>query len=255
MAGSLEKGRVYIVGAGPGDPELITVKGLNLLRSADVIVYDRLAPKELLSHARKGAELIYAGKAPGAHSMSQEEINRLLLEKAKMGLTVVRLKGGDPLVFGRGEEECMFLVSHGIECHIVPGIPSFLGAAAYARIPLTSRGYSSSFAVVTGREAEDKGFKSVRLKDVARAVDTIIILMGASRSAEILGELAEVLGDNARGAIVMNATREDQLVLEGSLSELLELARKGAVKNPAVIIIGSPVSLRGKLWLGNAGSS
>ena len=248
------RGVVYIVGAGPGDPELITVKGLKLVTMADVIVYDRLAPRELLSYAKEGAELVYAGKEPGAHAMSQDEINKLLLDRAMKGLKVVRLKGGDPLVFGRGEEECMFLARHGVECVIVPGIPSFLGAAAYAMIPITSRGYSSSFAVVTGREAPEKGFTSVRLSDVARAVDTVIILMGASRSPEIFKELGEALGGNARGAVVINATRKDQVVIEGTLKELLSTAREGRIRNPAVIIVGKSVELREKLCPGSVES-
>ncbi|MCE4612983.1 MAG: uroporphyrinogen-III C-methyltransferase [Desulfurococcales archaeon] len=245
--GDSGKGVVYVVGAGPGDPELITIKGLRLIEIADVIVYDRLAPRELLRHAKKGAELVYAGKEPGFHAMSQDDINKLLLDRATRGLTVVRLKGGDPLVFGRGEEECLFLARHGVECIIVPGIPSFIGAAAYAMIPLTSRGYSSSFAVVTGKEAPEKGFTSVRLGDIARAVDTIIVLMGASRSPEIFEELIKVLGSNALGAVVINATRGDQVVIEGTLGELLHLARKGRIRNPAVIIVGKTVGLREKL--------
>ncbi|MEM0497758.1 MAG: uroporphyrinogen-III C-methyltransferase, partial [Acidilobaceae archaeon] len=154
----MAKGKVFIVGGGPGDPELITIKGLKLVREADVILYDRLCPVEVLKEAKPNAIKIYVGKEPGSHMYSQDDINRMLVEYASQGLNVVRLKGGDPLVFGRGEEECIYVVSHGIECIIIPGVSSFLAASANALAPLTSRGYSSSFAVTTGIEDPSKGF-------------------------------------------------------------------------------------------------
>ncbi len=202
----MARGRVVIVGAGPGDPELITVKGLKYLMQADVVVYDRLVPAELLELAPPGAERIYVGKEPGRHTMTQQEINELLVRKALEGKLVVRLKGGDPFIFGRGEEECMYAVSRGVECEVVPGVPSFVGASASACIPLTSRGVSSSFAVVTGREAEGKQSRSVRLEAVARSVDTVVVLMGAARSYEILDRIGSVVGYSKPAAVVIWAT-------------------------------------------------
>ncbi|MDM7274924.1 MAG: uroporphyrinogen-III C-methyltransferase [Thermoprotei archaeon] len=244
------RGKVYIVGGGPGDPGLITVKGLKLIGEADVIVYDRLAPHEVLSEAKAGAIKIYAGKEPGGRGLSQEEINRILVEYASRGLTVVRLKGGDPLVLGRGEEECAFVIEHGIECEIIPGVSSFLAAAASSGVPLTSRGLSSSFAVVTGMEDPSKGFKSVDLAKIASSVDTIVILMGASRSAEILREVAGVRGYEELGVVVMRASMPDEKVLAGKLSDLIEAAERGEIVNPAVIIIGKTVRFREVLKAG-----
>jgi uroporphyrin-III C-methyltransferase len=242
------QGKVVIVGAGPGDPELITVKGLKYLLQADVIVYDRLIPRELLDLAKPGAEKIYVGKEPGRHVMSQDEINRLLVRKAREGKLVVRLKGGDPYVFGRGEEECIFVQDHGVECEVVPGVPSFIGAAASACIPLTSRGVSSSFAVVTGREAEDKPRRGmVRLDEVAKSVDTVVVLMGATRSYEILNTIGRVVGYTKPAAAVINATMPSQEVIEGTIAELMQAAREGRIRNPAVIVVGDVVKLREKL--------
>ncbi len=249
------RGRVVIVGAGPGDPELITVKGLSRLMEADVIVYDRLVPQELLEVAKPGVELIYVGKEPGRHTLSQEEINKLLLRLACEGKTVVRLKGGDPFIYGRGEEECMFLLEHGVECEVVPGVPSFIAAAVYAGIPLTSRGLSSSFAVVTGTEAEGKKAGHVRLEDAARAVDVVVVLMGARRAAEILERIGRVRGFEAPAAAVMNATTPSQRVVTGTVGELVKAASRGLITNPAVIIVGETVKLRGKLCRSKPASS
>jgi uroporphyrin-III C-methyltransferase len=237
------KGKVVIVGAGPGDPELITVKGLKYVKEADVIVYDRLIPKELLREAKEGARLIYVGKEPGRHSRTQDEINEILYEEALKGNLVVRLKGGDPFVFGRGEEECLYLVSRGVECEVVPGVPSFVGASASSFVPLTNRWISSSFAVVTGTEAQEKPKKRVSIKRIAGCVDTIVVLMGARKIKEILEEVAEVRGYNERVAVIINATRRDQEVHIGSISEIIELSERGLIRNPAVIIIGNVVSL------------
>jgi uroporphyrin-III C-methyltransferase len=241
------KGKVYIVGGGPGDPELITVKGLKLVREADVILYDRLAPIEVLREARPDAIKIYVGKEPGGKGLTQDEINRMLVDYALKGFKVVRLKGGDPFVFGRGEEECIYVVSHGVECEVIPGVSSFLAASARARAPLTSRGFSSSFAVVTGMEDPGKGFKAVDIRRVAEAVDTIVILMGASNAEKLLEEVASVRGYDEVGVIVINATLSGEKVIYGSLRELIELARMKVVENPAVIIIGPSVKLRERM--------
>jgi uroporphyrin-III C-methyltransferase len=244
------KGKVYIVGGGPGDPELITVKGLKLVREADVILYDRLAPIEVLREARPDAIKIYVGKEPGGKGFTQDEINRMLVDYALKGFKVVRLKGGDPFVFGRGEEECIYVVSHGVECEVIPGVSSFLAASARARAPLTSRGFSSSFAVVTGMEDPGKGFKAVDIRRVAEAVDTIVILMGASNAEKLLEEVASVRGYDEVGVIVINATLPGERVIYGSLRELIELARMKVVENPAVIIIGPSVKLRERMLEG-----
>ena len=241
-------GRVYIVGAGPGDPELITVKGLKLIREADVIVYDRLIPKELLEEAKPGAKLIYAGKRPGMHAMTQEEINKLLRDLACQGYMVVRLHGGDPYVFGRGEEECMYLREHGVECVVVPGITSAIAGPAYAGIPVTSRYVASSFAVVTGREAEGKQ-RHIDYAAVASAVDTLVILMGVGRLEEIASQLLEAgIDPETPAAIIENATTPSQRVVTGTLKDIAVRASEAGVKPPAVIVIGRVVGLREKLW-------
>jgi uroporphyrin-III C-methyltransferase len=244
------KGKVYIVGGGPGDPELITVKGVKLVREADVILYDRLAPIEVLGEARSDAIKIYVGKEPGGKGFTQDEINRMLLDYALKGFKVVRLKGGDPFVFGRGEEECIYVVSHGVECEVIPGVSSFLAASARARAPLTSRGFSSSFAVVTGMEDPGKGFKAVDIRRVAEAVDTIVILMGASNAEKLLEEVASVRGYDEVGVVVVNATLPEEKVIYGNLRELVELARMKLIENPAVIIIGPSVKLRERMLEG-----
>ena len=249
MAEECRRGRVYIVGAGPGDPELITVKGLRLLQQADVIVYDRLVAKELLDHAKPEAELIYAGKKPGAHAMTQEEINKLLLEKACEGKTVVRLHGGDPYVFGRGEEECIYLRGYGVECEVVPGLTSAIAGAAYAGIPVTSRGIASSFAVATGREAPNKDRKMVHYGRIMKAVDTLVVVMGVGNLENIVKEMVEEGVDpDLPVAIVEKATTPEQRVVTAKLRDIVEKAREAGVQPPALIIFGRTVELRDKLW-------
>jgi uroporphyrin-III C-methyltransferase len=239
-------GKVYIVGAGPGDPELITLKALNVIRKADVILYDRLASKQLLKYARDDCELIYVGKARGEHTYTQDEINRLLLEKALEGKVVVRLKGGDPYVYGRGEEECMYLISNGIDCEVIPGVSSILAAPLYAGIPPTNRKLSSSFAVVTGQEAAEKRNRRVNIKAIASSVDSLIIVMGAKRFKEIMNELLDVLPPDTKIAVVVNGTTDNQYTLTTTLGRSMEIADK--VKPPAIIIVGEVVELRKMLW-------
>jgi len=234
-------GRVYIVGAGPGDPELITVKGLRLLRSADAVVYDRLVPGELLGEAKRGARLVYAGKAPGRHAMSQDEINRLLEGLAREGLVVVRLHGGDPLTFGRGEEECAYLLSRGIPCEVVPGIPSYVAASAEHLLPLGSRGYSRVYTVATGTLAGGTPLPRERLEAAMRASDSLVVLMAASRAAEILGLAAETLGPQAPAAIVESASTPKSKLTLGPAGELAATAKP---RPPALIYIGGAVRWR-----------
>jgi uroporphyrin-III C-methyltransferase len=240
------KGKVYIVGGGPGDPDLITLRGLEIIKKADVIVYDRLVPRKLLDYAPEKCEFIYVGKKRGHHTYTQDEINRLLVEKAREGRIVVRLKGGDPYIFGRGEEECIFLLEHDIDCEVIPGISSILAAPIYSGIPLTNRWYSSSFAVLTGEEAKEKEEKRVDIKRIASAVDTLIIVMGSRRFPDIVNELKKVLDDATPIAVVVNASMEDQYTLISTLGEADKIAED--VKPPSIIIVGKVVSLRDKLW-------
>ncbi len=239
-------GKVYIVGGGPGDPELITLKAIKIIKEADVILYDRLAPRELLEYAPKECERIYVGKERGRHTYTQEEINRLMLEKAKQGKKVVRLKGGDPYIFGRGEEECIYLMENGVECEVVPGISSILAASVYSGIPLTNRWISSSFAVVTGQEAEEKDRKRVRIADIAANVDTLVILMGTKMLPSIVDELRKVLDGDTPLAIVINASKPNQRTIITRLADAEK--QYGDIEPPAVIIVGEVVKLRDKLW-------
>lgn len=185
-AGPRPQGRVYLVGAGPGDPDLVTVKGLRALQRADVVAYDRLIPTELLEATRPEAERIYVGKTPDGPSVTQDEINELLVARARRGKTVVRLKGGDPFVFGRGGEEALALASAGVEFEIVPGISSAVAVPAYGGIPVTHRKVASSFAVVTAHQCSD-GIDS----DWAALakIDTLVLLMGAASIRSAAGRL------------------------------------------------------------------
>jgi uroporphyrinogen III methyltransferase / synthase len=244
----LERGIVYLVGAGPGDPGLITLRGLECLRSADVVVYDRLAAPELLREAREGAELIPCGKEPRRHPMPQGEINRTLVEKALAGLRVCRLKGGDPIVFGRGAEEALELLEAGIPFEIVPGVSSSVAAGAYAGVPVTLRGVASSFAVVTGHEDPGKEQASVDWRALAKAVDTIVILMGVERAGVIAAELlAGGLRAETPVTCVSRATTPEQSTLVSSLGRLEEDLRTHNVTPPTVLIVGEVGALYPKL--------
>ncbi len=244
-----KRGRVYIVGAGPGDPGLATLRAIEALRIADTVVYDRLVSRELLRYVRPGTRLVYAGKMRGRHTLTQDEINRILVEEACQGRIVVRLKGGDPYVFGRGEEECMYVLSHDIECIVVPGVTSAIAGPAYAGIPVTSRLAASSMAIVTGTEAEDKKAPRIDYKNIAKAVDTLVILMGVHRLEDLIRELLEGgLDPDTPAAIVQDATLPTQKVVEAPLAKLAEEARKAGIRPPAVIVIGRVVELRKKLW-------
>lgn len=184
-------GRVIIAGGGPGDEELMTLKCVEALRMADVVIYDRLIPRQALKYVRQGAQLIYAGKEPGRHVMEEDEIIRVMISEANNGKTVVRLHGGDAFLFGRGFEECMAVLNAGIPCEVIPGVTSAIAAPEAYLIPPVLRGVSSSVAIVTGTEDPRKGRTFVNFRELARAVNTIVILMGASRIGEIAGELIE----------------------------------------------------------------
>ncbi len=241
------QGMVSIVGAGPGDPELITVKALRRIQQADVIMYDRLINEELLHEARPDAQLVYCGKAPGLHHMSQQVIHRTMLQHAKAGLHVVRLKGGDPLVFGRGGEEALFLTKHHIRYELIPGITSAIGAGAGADIPLTHRGVAVSFACVTASQAADHT-TPIRWDLLATSVDTLAIYMGVSQLADISAELV-LHGRSASTpvALIENGTTSAQRVLTGTLADVAELALQEQLRNPAMIIVGEVVRVREQL--------
>lgn len=240
-------GTVYIVGAGPGDPELITVKAMRRIQLADVIMYDRLASEELLGYARSDAELIYCGKEPGSHAMPQQLINQTLVDYASEGKTVVRLKGGDPFVFGRGAEEALELASWGIPYEIVPGITSAIGAAAAAGIPVTHRDYAASFACVTGSRCHgDK--KPIRWDLLAHGVDTLAIYMGVSQLPSIREELLKHgKAASTPVALIERGTTTSQRTIIGTLADIHTLAVSMKLNNPALIIIGEVVRVRDQL--------
>ncbi|MCE4617690.1 MAG: uroporphyrinogen-III C-methyltransferase [Desulfurococcales archaeon] len=235
-------GKVYLVGAGPGDPELITLKGVRVLSQADVVVYDRLVPRELLNYAKTGAELVYAGKQPRRHAMSQDEINELLVKKASQGLIVARLKGGDPLIYGRGDEECVYVRTHMIPCEVIPGIPSFIGASSEYLLPLGSRGYSRIFSVATGTVVGDQIIGSDRLKYILQATDSLVILMGARKLYRILGIVRETVGDSFPVALIENATTPESRITMGTVEELSSANIRASP--PLLIYLGGAVKWR-----------
>lgn len=235
--------RVYLVGAGPGDYGLITVKGLELLKKADVLVYDRLANSEYIGEVKPGCELIYVGKASADHTMSQEDINRTLEEKAKEGKMVVRLKGGDPYVFGRGGEEGIHLRENGIEFEVVPGVTSAIGGLAYAGIPITHRGIATSLHVITGHKKEDD--LELEWDALAKLKGTLVFLMGVKNLQKICKNLMEHGKDHSTpAAIVSRASTSLQSTLTGTLGDIYEKAVENNVKPPSLIVIGDVVSLR-----------
>lgn len=241
-------GKVYLVGAGPGDPKLITVRGLEALRRSDAIVYDRLAAPQLLQHAPPHARIFYVGKRPERHTMKQEDINRLLVELALEGCTVTRLKGGDPTVFGRGGEEAEALRRHGIPYEIVPGVTSAIAVPAYAGIPVTHRDLSSSFLVLTGHEHPEKLDSMIRWDRVANATGTLVLLMGVSHIDHICRRLMEHgRPPDTPVALVRWGTRAEQRTLTGTLADIAGKVREAEFKPPAVIIVGEVVRQREEL--------
>lgn len=234
-----------MVGSGPGDPGLFTVKGVECLRRADAVVYDRLAPKTLLAYARPDAELIYVGKNPGESTMPQEEINAILVELGRAGKTVVRLKGGDPYVFGRGGEEALELERAGLSFEVVPGVTSGIAAPAYAGIPVTHRGVSTSVAFVTGHEDPAKGEPDVDWKRLANGAETLVLYMGVGRLAEIADELIAGGRDpETPVACVQWGTLPEQRTVTGTLENVAERVAEANLKPPAITVVGDVVALR-----------
>jgi uroporphyrinogen III methyltransferase/synthase len=237
-------GFVSLVGAGPGDPGLLTLAGRDRLARADVVVYDRLVAEELLEYAPEGAELVYAGKSAAGRALSQEEINGLLITGAREGKRVVRLKGGDPFVFGRGGEEALALAAAGIAFEVVPGVTSAVAAPAYAGVPVTHRGLASSFAVVTGHEEESKEEPAVDWARLATAVDTIVILMGASPLAEIAARLIAGGRDPRTPAISVEwGTSPRQRSVAAPLTEIAAAVRDAGLGPPLLTVVGEVASL------------
>ena len=244
-------GVVYLVGAGPGDPGLLTLRGAELLRRAEVVVYDRLAPQELLSLAPQGAELVDVGKRPGDATRSQEAVSKLLVERALQGKLVVRLKGGDPFVFGRGGEEALACAAAGVPFEVVPGVSAAIAAPAYAGVPVTQRGMAASFAVVTASRA---GGTNPDLARVATAVDTLVLLMAAGRLREVCAALTAAgrPGDDPALVVQWAATPRQRSVL-ATLATLPDLAAAEGIGAPATLVVGQVAGLAGQLrWFGVA---
>ena len=248
-------GTVALVGAGPGDPGLITVRGLALLRRAQVVVYDRLVHPSLLAEAPR-ARRVFAGKASGHHALPQEQINALLVMHARRGRRVVRLKGGDPFVFGRGGEEADALARAGIPFEVVPGVSSAVAVPAYAGIPLTHRGVASSFAVVTGHEDAGKRESSVDWARLARSVDTLVVLMGVKALPGIAAALvAHGRPASTPVALVRWGTTDVQETVTGTLADIGTRAARARLEPPVVIVIGDVVALRERLqWFEHSSS-
>jgi len=245
-------GRVYLTGAGPGDIELLTVKALRVIKEADVIIYDRLANPDILEHAKDGCEFVYVGKEDGRHIMPQDDINEVIYQNALKHANVVRLKGGDPFVFGRGGEEALYLLERDVKFEIIPGITSAISGPAYAGIPVTHRGVSVSFRVVTGHESPNKKVSQIPWENF-KTDDTIIFLMGLHNLPKISKKLIEIgKATDYPVAVISRGTTKDQSVVVGTLENIVQKAKD--VPTPALIVVGRVVELRDQLkWFeGNA---
>jgi len=244
----LSIGYVYLVGAGPGDPGLLTVRGRDLLSRADVVVYDNLVSPKLLDYVPAEAERIYAGKRAAAHAIPQDQINELLVERARRGLTVVRLKGGDPYVFGRGAEEALTLERAGVGFEVVPGVTTGVAVPAYAGIPVTHRDLASAVGFVTGHEADDKASSAIDWAALARWPGTLVFLMGVGNLPRICANLIEHgLDPETPAAAIYRGTTPHQKTIEGLVRTLPEIAKTAGLKPPALIVVGRVAGLRGQL--------
>jgi uroporphyrinogen III methyltransferase/synthase len=249
----MKRDKVYLVGAGPGDPGLITVKGLECLRKAEVVIYDRLVDDSLLEETSPGADKIYVGKGRGCHAMEQKEINLLLIGKAREGKIVVRLKGGDPFVLGRGGEEAEVLAANNIPFEVVPGVSSAYAVPAYAGIPITHRHLASSFTVITGHEDPEKDESSIEWDRISTGSDTLVFLMGMGNLTHIVDKLKQ----NGRQpstpvAVISQGTSPQQRTLVSTLENIGSRAQKEGFEPPAVIIVGDVVKLREQIrWFDN----
>ncbi len=236
---------VYLVGAGPGDAGLITVKGLMVLRRAQVVVYDQLASPELLKEAPADAEIIYVGKKAGAHAVPQAGINDLLVAKARAGLTVVRLKGGDPFVFGRGGEEAEELAKAGIPFEVIPGVTAAVAVPAYAGIPVTHRRYTTLVTFITGHEDPTKEASSIPWANLGQNPGTLVFLMGVKNLAENCRRLIDAGRDpQTPAAVIEKGTTLAQRTVTGALADIAARAREAGIKPPAILVVGGVVELR-----------
>jgi len=245
-AGQSPVGEVYLVGAGPGDPDLLTFRALRLMQQADVVLYDRLIGEGILNLVRRDARRIYVGKLPQEHTVAQEEISQMLIRLAQEGKRVLRLKGGDPFIFGRGGEEIEALSAHGISFQVIPGVTAASGCAAYAGIPLTHRDHAQSCVFVTGHSKDGK--LDLNWRSLMQPRQTVVVYMGVS-SLELItqGFITHGADPETPAAVVENGTLDDQRVLTANLASLADRAVAAGIKSPAVIIIGSVVTLRDKL--------
>jgi uroporphyrin-III C-methyltransferase len=234
--------KLTVVGAGPGDVDLITLKAIKAIESADVILYDALINEELLNYASKETELVFVGKRKGCYAFQQEQINELIVSKAKEKGHVVRLKGGDPFIFGRGAEEIDYVRQFGLETFVVPGISSSIAVPAYQGIPLTKRGASESFWVITGTTKKHQLSEDVAL--AAKSTATVVILMGMSKLDEIVRIFSEENKQETAIAIIQNGTRDNENVGIGTISNIQEIVAEKQLANPAIIIIGDVVKER-----------
>ncbi len=241
----MKQGKVYLVGAGPGDPGLMTVKGLACLKQADVVIYDRLVDESILQETRPDAEKIYVGKASNHHTLEQEKINQLLVQKAREGKLVVRLKGGDPFVLGRGGEEAETLIDHQIPFEVVPGVSSAVAVPAYAGIPVTHRGVASSFTVVTGHKAPEKGEPRIPWEKLSAATDTLVILMGIGNLPNVVAELIKSNKPASTPvAVVTHGTTAHQRCVMGTLQDIVAKVKSEDLQPPSVVVVGEVVNLR-----------
>ena len=247
-------GKVYLTGAGPGDIDLLTVKALRVVREADVIIYDRLANPDILKEAKDGCEFVYVGKEDGHHTLPQERINEVIYQNALKHDTVVRLKGGDPLVFGRGGEEAKYLKERGIAFEFIPGVTSAISVPAYAGIPVTHRGVAVSFKVVTGHEAPNKETSQVDWESM-KADETIVFLMGLHNLRNIAKNLIRIGRDpDTPVAVISKGTTPDQRTVTGTLETIYKKVKEAGLQTPALIVVGNVVNLKPHLeWIEERG--
>ena len=237
-------GKVFLVGAGPGDSKLITLRAVELLKKADVVLYDRLVSKKIISMIPKKTKKFYVGRSVGDDYKHQDQTNELMLKLAKTKNNVVRLKGGDPIIFGRGGEEAEYLKKHKIKFEIVPGITSGIGSATYSGIPLTHRNFASSVVFVTGHEDPKKSKEKVKWKKLAKSVDTIVIMMGLSRIGIICKQLIDGgIDKKTPVAVIENGTTSKHKMITGTVSNIASIVTKKRIKPPSIIIIGKVVNL------------
>ena len=243
-------GKVYLTGAGPGDIDLLTVKALRVVREADVIIYDRLANPDILKEAKEGCEFVYVGKEDGRHTLPQDQINEVIYQNALKYENVVRLKGGDPLVFGRGGEEAKYLKERGIPFEFIPGVTSAISVPAYAGIPVTHRGVAVSFKVVTGHEAPNKEHSQVDWESM-KADETIVFLMGLHNLGNIAENLIRIGRDpNTPAAVISRGTTSEQKSVTGTLETIHEKVKEANLPTPALIVVGKVVELKKDLeWI------